>query len=1295
MSDTDTQLISPQEVVFIDANVPDLQALLDGLATGVEAFVLDPAGDGVQQIADILAQNNLDDLSAISIVGHGASGEIVLGSSVVDESDLLNHAAALAQIGASLIPGGSLQLFACDVASGATGQQFIADLSQFAGGVSVAAATHDVGSADMGGSWTLDASTGPAPGRVTGDATGTAPPATTAPFTADTLANFQGELTAAPTVELWIPTNSDTNSIISAQDTGTGTASNTTTLYQNAGIFGTNGLVNTTQPQQVVFDTVDNLYFVLVDTGTDTEILSGRISDALAGTVSLTTVYDDNTKDPANNENADLIVEMQVDPVNHIVYFVDDTHFNTGTHEISQFNKISYSASTGAATSSVTTLASIDPLNDPAIAQNGGMTGFALDLASGHAVFGANIGGFISVTIIPATPYLYSVTGLTASSTSVTMTKLPLNIPVADGFFTQNGGFGIDDHSGSPILYFALTAGTVTNNNVQTTSSTGSGVYSYALTNNSSGTFSPLFQEAGNAFLQLRSITLDTATGKYYGAAPNFIGSPNNGVLIGNLSGGAPTQFLSISDIDKAAGQLALDNAPTLAITALSPTWTEEGASVALISSATASDSDNTSLASATVSISGGFFAGDTLTFSNNNNITGSYNSSTGRLTFSGVDSFAHYQTALQSVQYHGGENPTDFGSDNSRTLTWVVNDGLLTSAPQTSSVSVLFVNDPPTLSVAATAHYTEEGASATLSGSLSVSDPDDLNLSSATVAITGGTYANDGDLLAATTTATNITASYNSSTETLTLSGTDTLAHYQSVLDSVRFTATENPTNFGSNPIRTITWQAQDPSGTANGGVSISSVSTTTLTITNVDDPPTLSLGTTTASWTEEQASVTLSPSVSISDPDNLDLASATVSITGGAFTGDALLVAGQSSGTAIAGTNITPTFAGNGIVTFSGSDTLADYQSALELVTYNGGENPTDFGSDPTRTLTWTLNDGGGTANGGSQTTATTSTVSLTFVNDPPTLTNVATTAQYTEEQIGATTLSSALTVADPDDINLSSATVSITGGMFANDGDHLTADGISNGTFNNISVSYNSSTETLTLTGTDTLANYQFLLDHVTLGAGENPTNFGSNPTRTLTWQVQDPSGTLNGGSATSSLSTTTVTITNVNDPPTLALNTTVASWTEEQALPTVLSPTLTVSDPDNLKLASATVAITGGTFSGDGDVLSATGTGTIAVSYNSSTETLTLTGSDTLADYHAVLETVTFNAGENPADFGSKATRTVTWTLNDGGASNATGTATSTISITSVNDPPTLAGVVSFIAASATSTVSRRA
>src|SRR6185437_14447756 len=241
-------------------------------------------------------------------------------------------------------------------------------------------------------------------------------------------------------------------------------------------------------------------------------------------------------------------------------------------------------------------------------------------------------------------------------------------------------------------------------------------------------------------------------------------------------------------------------------------------------------------------------------------------------------------------------DNPTNFGADTTRVLTWTVSDGLLASAPQTETVTVVGVNDAPTLPGTTDASFTENGAAMTLSPAAAVSDPDGVTLAGATVAITGGTFAGDADVLAANVAGTAITASYDAATDTLVLSGPDTLAHYQSVLDSVTFvTATGNPDGFGADPARTVTWTLDD--GSASNA--ISSV-TTTVSIVAVNDPPALA-GTTDASFTENGAPVTLSPAAAVSDPDNLNLASATVAITGGTFAGDADVLAANVAGTAI----------------------------------------------------------------------------------------------------------------------------------------------------------------------------------------------------------------------------------------------------------------------------------------------------------------------------------------------------------------------------------------------------------
>jgi hypothetical protein len=107
------------------------------------------------------------------------------------------------------------------------------------------------------------------------------------------------------------------------------------------------------------------------------------------------------------------------------------------------------------------------------------------------------------------------------------------------------------------------------------------------------------------------------------------------------------------------------------------------------------------------------------------------------------------------------------------------------------------------------------------------VSGAVNLNLTSATVKINGGTFAGDGDVLAASTTGSSLTTSYDKASETLTLTGADTLAHYQSVLDSVSFTSGGNPTNSGANLTRTVTWQVND----GNVSNNLSAAATTTIT--------------------------------------------------------------------------------------------------------------------------------------------------------------------------------------------------------------------------------------------------------------------------------------------------------------------------------------------------------------------------------------------------------------------------------------------------------------------------------
>jgi autotransporter passenger strand-loop-strand repeat protein len=125
------------------------------------------------------------------------------------------------------------------------------------------------------------------------------------------------------------------------------------------------------------------------------------------------------------------------------------------------------------------------------------------------------------------------------------------------------------------------------------------------------------------------------------------------------------------------------------------------------------------------------------------------------------------------------------------------------------------------------------------------------------------------------------------------------------------------------------------------------------------------------------------------------------------------------------------------------------------------------------------------------------------------------------------------------------------------------------------------------------------------------------------------------------------------------PALSIATSVAA---RLGFTTALSPNAAVFDQARTTLAGATIGVTGGGFAGDGDVLAAMTSGTsISASYNSAMQTLTLSGTDTLANYQSVLDSVSITLGANAASDGHTS-RTITWQLNDGAALSTPATAT---------------------------------
>jgi hypothetical protein len=154
-------------------------------------------------------------------------------------------------------------------------------------------------------------------------------------------------------------------------------------------------------------------------------------------------------------------------------------------------------------------------------------------------------------------------------------------------------------------------------------------------------------------------------------------------------------------------------------------------------------------------------------------------------------------------------------------------------------------------------------------------------------------------------------------------------------------------------------------------------------------------------------------------------------------------------------------------------------------------------------------------------------TATLTITAVNDAPTVTPSSGSTTYVENA-SAVTIDGGLTVGDVDNATLSSATVAITTNFNAAQ-DILAATMGTSG----ITASYNGSTGVLTLSGSATVAQYQTVLRSVTyVNTSDAPTT----GTRTISFKVND--GTIDSNSATRN-----VTVTGVNDAPTLSLST---SW-----------------------------------------------------------------------------------------------------------------------------------------------------
>lgn len=228
---------------------------------------------------------------------------------------------------------------------------------------------------------------------------------------------------------------------------------------------------------------------------------------------------------------------------------------------------------------------------------------------------------------------------------------------------------------------------------------------------------------------------------------------------------------------------VVLNTAPFISGTGTPLPYAENDGAVAIDPGITVGDNEDLDLVSATVSISSGFSsAEDALGFMNQNGLTGTYNSSTGVLTITGDGTLAQYQQALQSVTY---SNSSEDPSEATRTITFIINDGTEDSAPFERDINVSAVNDPPVISgtSGATAYL---WASTLINNTMSITDVDDAEITGASISV-GNNFIPNEDFLHFVT-QNGITGSYDASTGILTLTGTASFADYATALNSIEF---------------------------------------------------------------------------------------------------------------------------------------------------------------------------------------------------------------------------------------------------------------------------------------------------------------------------------------------------------------------------------------------------------------------------------------------------------------------------------------------------------------------------
>ena len=1214
-----------REIVFVDAAVPDAQALIDALRAQrpahaeIEIVAIRTDADALSQIDAVLqGEHGLD---AVHIISHGDAGRLWIGNGLIDESTLLARQGAFGAWRGALSAQADLLLWGCDVAAGAQGESFIARFAQLTG-ADVAASTDATGHPSLGGDWSLEAHTGEVAGQAALGASFQAQWVGLLP-SYQQFTHYTGQSEISSTAH-WGQTFTHTSgggtysvnqvSLALKRDAGAPAQSITVELRSswNGGVLGS-ATVNSTV-LGTSFAMVDLSFSGMVLTDGTAYTLRVR-SDSPAGAVYLGT-----------NPSGGYAGGTKLD-VNGAVLGGEDLAFR-----VASIQGPTVDASSSVATDGVV----------------------SVNLA--HTTSGSNRLMLVSVATDPH--------GERASAVTYDGVNLSL--------------FGVEELAGnhSRVEIWSLVApSTGTNNVVVTMTGTAyRGVAVGVMTYNGVNQTAPLLDfgsasgSSAAAAVSVASAQNDfvfavvhshSGTGAVPGAGQteywDVISDQSNGGASGQPGASSVTSSWTVDNGDWSAAAVSIQadsqTTMTLATTVVKDAYIEQsnptsnhgslasmvvdrklgGLQRALVQFDLSALAANAVIVSAALKLEasaiGGALnlsvyqlqqswteAGVTWNESSsgvNWSVAGGAFNATALDTFSTAAAGMHRWDVTSLAQAWVAGTQQNHGlmvasADGGGNLTVSYNSREGAFDPVFEIVYFVPNTAPIATNLSAAETYTEDSSRNLIDIVIADPDPADTITATLTLSSSAAGSLNTGTAGAATSTYSPVTGVWSAS---------GVLADVNSLLAALTFTPASN--YHGNFSIAT----------SVSDGAALAASGSKAMIGTAVNDAPVATNLSAVEAYNED-TSVNLI-NIVVSDVDSANI-TATLTLSDPGAGGLLLATSGAVSSTYVAGT---------GVWTASGA--LADVNTLLAGVTYLPAAHynasftiATRIGDDVAPALTGTK------------------VVTGTPVNDAAQITTTGSTLAYSENG-AALTLDTGLLVGDVDNSHLAGATITIAAN-FASGQDVLA---FSNQ--NGISGSWNVGTGVLTLTGSATVTHYQTALRSITyVNTSDDP----GTAVRTVAFLVND-------GSTNSAAATRDISVTAVNDAPLLGTSGSILAYAENDAAMAVDSG-LTLADTDNATIASAAVSISANYDSGQDLLLFSNQLG-ITGSWNSTTGVLTLSGASSVASYQTALRSVSYlNNSEAP----DVALRSVAFEVSDGALTSAA--ATRDVQVAAVNDAPVL-------------------